>query len=129
MTWAGHLNLHVCRDRRWHHRLLVLMLVIAVTLLRCLLLLLVMLLLLLLLLRMRCDLRMGRGIRHCHGHSRRLWRHRGVLLQFLAWLDFGLCHGGSGQLLMAALPTTLRSVLDLRMGVALGDAVSGRSKP
>lgn len=110
------------RNGRRNHWLLVLVLVIAVTLLRWLL-----LVMLLLLLRMRSDLRMGWGVRQCHGNSRRLWRHRG-LLQLLAWLDFWFCHGGSGQFLMAALPTALRSVLDLRVGVALGDAVSGLSE-
>lgn len=127
MTWGGHLDLHVSRNRRWNHRLLVLMLVIAVTLIRWLLLLLVMLLRLLL--GMRSDLSMGRGVRHCHGHSWRLWRHRFILLHLLAWLDFGLCHGGSRQFLMTALPTTLGSVLDLGMSVALEHTVSGLSQP
>lgn len=63
MSWGGHLNLHVGGNGRRNHWLLVLMLVIALTLLRWLLLLLVMLLMLL---RMRSDLRMGWGVRHCH---------------------------------------------------------------
>lgn len=57
LSWGGHLDLHMGRNGRRNHWLLVLMLVIAVTLLCRLLLLLVMLLLLLL--RMRSDLRMG----------------------------------------------------------------------
>lgn len=126
VSWGGHLNLHVGGNRRRNHWLLVLMLVVAVTLLRWLLLL-MMLVVLLLLLRMRSDLRMRWGARHCHGNSRRLWRHRGFLLHLLAWFDLRFCHGGSGQFLMAALPAALGSVFDLRMGVALGDAVSGLS--
>lgn len=125
MSWGGHLNLHVGGNRRRNHWLLALMLVVAVTLLRWLLMLLM--LVILLLLRMRSDLRMGRSARHCHRNSGRLWRHWGLLLQFLARLDFRFCHCGSGQLLMAALPTALRSILDLGMCVALGDTVSGRS--
>lgn len=121
LSWCGHLDLHMGRDGWRNHGLLVLMLVVAVTLLCRLLLLLVMLLLL----RMRSDLRMGWGARHRHGNSRRLWRHRGLLLQLLAWLDLGFCHGGGGQFLVATLPAALGSVLDLGMGVALGDAVSG----
>lgn len=75
------------RNGRRNHWLLVLLLVIAMTLLRWLLLLLVVLL------RMGSDLRMGGGAGHCHRNSRRLWRHGGLLLQLLAWLDFGFCHG------------------------------------
>lgn len=60
LSWGGHLNLHVCRDGRRNHWLLVLVLVIAVALLRWLLLLVVVVLLL----RMRSDLRVGWGVRH-----------------------------------------------------------------
>lgn len=116
MSWGGHLNLHVGGNGWRNHWLLILLLVIAVTLLRWLLLLLVVLLMLL---RMRRDLRMGWGVGHCHGHGRRLWRHWGLLLHLLARLDFGFCHRGGGQFLMAALPTALGSVLDLGVGVAL----------
>lgn len=68
MSWGGHLNLHVGGNGRRNHWLLVLMLVIALTLLRwlLLLLLLVLVLVLVMLLRMRSDLRMGWGVRHCH---------------------------------------------------------------
>jgi hypothetical protein len=102
------------------------MLVVTVTLLRWLLLV-VMLVILLLLLRMRSDLRMGRSARNCHRNSRRLWRHWSLLRQFLAWLDFRFCHGGSGQFLMTTLPAALGSIFNLGMGVTLGDVVSGRS--
>ena len=132
MSLGGHLNLHVGGNRRRNHWLLVLMLVVTVTLLRWLLLVVMLVILLLLLrllrlLRMRSDLRMGRSARNCHRNSRRLWRHWSLLRQFLAWLDFRFCHGGSGQFLMTTLPAALGSIFDLGMGVTLGDVVSGRS--
>lgn len=89
MSRGGHLDLHVSGNRRWYHWLLVLVLMVAMTLVRWL----VVLLEILLLLWMRRDLRMGRSARHCHGGGCRLWRHWVLLLQFLAWLDFGFRHG------------------------------------
>lgn len=129
MARGGHLDLHVGRNGWWDHWLLILMLV-AVTLLRWLLLmvllLMLLLLLLVLLLRMRSDLRMVWGIRDCHRDRCLLWRHRRILLHLLSRLDFGLSHCGSGQFLVAALSAAFGSILDLGMGVALGESVSER---